>query len=84
MPALALLAGIAFGLGVSLNDPTLAGSGFAAGAMLCGLWLIAAPRLVIGSGEPRWLEIASRIFASWLIAIGLMLGALQVLPLGGY
>jgi len=73
-------AGIALGLVISFNDPNAAEWSFAAGAVLAGLWLVVPPMLVLRGFARRWLPIPSRIFGSWLVAIGAMLMAAQLVP----
>ena len=74
-PAVAALAGSAIGFVAALNDPTLGESGFALGAAAAALWLLAAPLPFVPRFAAGPVRIASRILASWLVAIGLMLGA---------
>lgn len=80
LPAAALASAVMLGMVINLNDPTIEEWGFAAGAMLCGAWLVAAPLLLWRRFEKPWFLIAARIFGSWLIAIGVMLGALHLIP----
>lgn len=73
VPAVALL------LGASLG-PVFDYSGqgrwnFPAGAVRCGCWLMATPFALSRAFEAPWLAPATRIFGSWLVAIGLMLCA---------
>ena len=74
-PVVAALAGSAIGFVAALNDPTLGRSGFALGAAGASLWLLAAPLPFVPRLPAAPVRIASRILASWLVAIGLMLGA---------
>jgi hypothetical protein len=75
VPAVAVLAGIAIGFVAALNDPTFGETGFALGAAVASFWLLAAPLPFVPRFEAPPVRIASRILASWLVAIGLMLGA---------
>jgi hypothetical protein len=74
-PAVAALAGGAIGFVAALNDPTLGESGFALGSAAAALWLLAVPLPFVPGLPAGPVRIASRILASWMVAIGLMLGA---------
>jgi hypothetical protein len=74
MPVIAVLLGAAFGFLIALNDPASTHGRFAWSAACAGLWLVAAPPLLVWWPRRSWLAIGSRVFASWLIAIGVMLG----------
>jgi hypothetical protein len=80
LPVAASASGITLGLLINMSDPTVEESAFALGAIACGIWLVAAPLLLWRRfARPAFL-IAGRIFGSWLIAVGLMLGALHLIP----
>lgn len=74
MPAATALCGAALGFLVALHDPAVGDPRFAYGAAAAGLWLIAAPPAILRRFEGPWLKIGGRILASWLVAIGLLLG----------
>jgi hypothetical protein len=74
-PGIAALAGIGAGFLIALNDPTFGETRFAAGAAAAAFWLLLAPLAVLPWAGARAVRIGSRIVASWLVAIGLMLGA---------
>jgi len=74
MPAATLVTGAALGFLVALHDPTVGNPRFACGAAAVGLWLIAAAPALLPRSGGSWLKIGSRILASWLVAIGLLLG----------
>jgi len=74
MPATTALCGAALGFLAALHDPTLGDPRFAGGAAAAGLWLIAAPPAFLRLFDRAWLRIGGRILASWLVAIGLLLG----------
>jgi hypothetical protein len=76
----ALLLGAILGVAVKLNDPGLEDVRFASAAVVAALWLAAAVFLTWRLLERPWFRIAGRIFASWLIAIGLMLGGAMLAP----
>lgn len=73
-PAAALLCGAALGFQTALHDPSVGDPRFAGGATAAGLWLIAAPPAILRRFDTSWLRIGGRILASWLVAIGLLLG----------
>jgi hypothetical protein len=79
-PPAALLSGAALGLVVNFNDPSFAQWAFAGGAVLAGLWLVMPPLLTWRHFARSWFSIFGRIFGSWLIAIGAMLAAAQLIP----
>lgn len=66
--------GVALGFLIAFNDPSVGDVQFACGAVAAGLWLIAAPSTVLRRLDGSWLKIGGRVFASWLVAIGLMVG----------
>jgi hypothetical protein len=73
-PAGALCCGTALGLLVAYHQPLVGDLRFVLGAGAAGLWLISVLPMVLGPLDRSWLKIGGRIFASWLAAIGLMLG----------
>ena len=80
LPVAALASGLALGLVINMSDPTVEESMFALGAVACGIWLVAGPLLLWRRFAQPWFLIAGRIFGAWLIAVGLMLGALHLIP----
>lgn len=80
VPPAAFFSGVALGLVINFNDPSAAGWAFAGGAVLAGLWLVVSPLLVLRGFAKPCFSIPGRIFGSWLIAIGAMLGAAQLMP----
>ncbi|MPY76824.1 MAG: hypothetical protein GEU87_21520 [Alphaproteobacteria bacterium] len=74
-PAVAVPAGIAIGFVAALNDPSLGESQFFTGAAMAAFWLLLAPLALLRPVGAAYVAIGGRILASWLIAIGLMLGA---------
>jgi hypothetical protein len=74
-PGIAALAGIGAGFLIALNDPTFGETQFATGAAAAAFWLLLAPLAVLPRLDARAVRIGSRIVASWLVAIGLMLAA---------
>ena len=81
LPLVSLLVGVVLGLEINLNDPSFGGWWFAGGAVLSGAWFIATPLLLWHAFSQGWFPIAGRILGSWMIAIGVMLGALPFIPL---
>jgi hypothetical protein len=73
-PVAAACCGAALGFLVAFHDPSLGDPRFAGGGAAAGLWLLAAPAIVLRRFKRGWLRIGGRILASWLIAIGLLLG----------
>jgi hypothetical protein len=80
LPPGTLASAVVLGMVMNFSDPTVEEQGFAAGAILCGVWLVAVPYLLWRRFEQPWFHIPGRIFGSWLIAIGVMIGALYVIP----
>ena len=74
MPAATALSGAVLGFLAALHDPTIGNPRFACGAAAVGLWLIATPPTILCRFDTSWLKIGGRILASWLVAIGLLLG----------
>jgi hypothetical protein len=75
LPIAALLCGGSLGLVINMSGGTSQEWRFAVGAILGGGAILAAPMLLLGGLRVAWLEIPVRIFGSWLIALGAMLGA---------
>lgn len=87
LPLLAALVGFGIGISIEVNRP--AGDpifGFAFGSMYSsfGIWLFAVYAMFVksldGSPGTTWMMVGTRIGGSWLIAIGLLLGGLVLLP----
>lgn len=74
MPIATVLCGTALGFLVALHDPTGGDPRFAGGAAAVGLWLMTTPPALLQLFDRSWLRIGGRILASWLVAIGLLLG----------
>ncbi len=75
LPPAAIVAGAMLAIGIKLVDPSFHDPDFLRGALAASLWLVGAVALTLHLFHRRWLGIAVRILGSWLIAIGLMLGA---------
>jgi hypothetical protein len=73
-PVAAVLSGTALGFLVALHDPSVGDPRFVSAAAATGLWLMWLAPAILRRFNKSWLKIGSRIFASWLAAIGLMLG----------
>jgi len=72
---LGFLVGIATGLAAPASD-VLA---FSAGGALGELWIAATPALLFQSLQGPWARIFTRILGSWLIAVGVLLGAVRLI-----
>jgi hypothetical protein len=81
-PAAALM-GTMTALGIVLADPSFHDPNFPRGGIVAAIWLIAAVGLTVRALDRPWLKIAARIFGSWLIAIGLMLGTAALVQRSG-
>ncbi|GEO85192.1 MULTISPECIES: hypothetical protein [Alphaproteobacteria] len=72
-PAAAVLA-----IATLLGDPTLHARSYLPSALAVEAWLIVSIAFLVSGFYRPWLAIAVRIFASWLIAIGLLYGGAYV------
>lgn len=79
LPA-AFACGIALGLVLNFDDPTAVEWAFAGGTILAGVWIVAAPLLLWRLLGAPWLVIPARIFGSWVVTLGILLGALHLMP----
>ena len=87
VPVLTALAGLGIGIVIEVNrpaaDPVL---GLAAASMCTslGIWMVAVLTMAMASTriapEKMWMIVGTRIAGSWLIATGLLLGGLGLLP----
>ncbi|RYC15330.1 hypothetical protein [Ciceribacter ferrooxidans] len=81
-PAAAVAAAIvafSFSLFVGLDDLGIGILDFTTGTVLCALWLVVAPALLLRQFRGPWLVIPSRIVGSWLVVIGIIvLGSLYM------
>jgi hypothetical protein len=75
LPPAATVAGAMLAIGIKLVDPSFHDPNFLRGALVTSVWLVGAVALTVHLVNRPWLGIAIRILGSWLIAIGLMLGA---------
>jgi hypothetical protein len=76
----AIIIGAMLAIGIKLVDPSFHDPNFIRGAIAASLWLVAVPGLTGRLLDRPWFRIATRIFGSWLIAIGLILGASILIP----
>jgi hypothetical protein len=83
LPPAAALVGTMTALGIVLADPSFHDPNFPRGGIVAAIWLIAAVGLTGRALDRPWLKIAVRIFASWLIAIGLMLSTAALVQRSG-
>jgi hypothetical protein len=75
-----LMSGALLGLLINISDPSTEEQTFAAGAVLCGAWLVTVAFLFWRQLEQPWFPIAGRILGGWLIAVGALLAALHLIP----
>jgi hypothetical protein len=80
VPAAALVIGAMLAIAIKLVDPSFHDPNFLRGAIAASVWLVATIALTCRLCDRPWFRIAIRIVGSWLIAIGLMLGAAILLP----
>jgi hypothetical protein len=79
-PPAAIVIGAMLAIGVKLVDPSFHDPNFLRGAIGAGVALVAASGVLGHLCDRPWFRIALRIVGSWLIAIGLMLGAAILVP----
>jgi hypothetical protein len=80
LPAVALIAGIAVGVTIGLDNVAPPGVyGFEIAAGLAAMWVAAAVVLHAPWLDAPWVPVAGKVGGSWLIAIGLLLGAAGLL-----
>lgn len=80
LPLAAIVIGAMLALGIKLVDPSFHDPNFLRGAVATITWLVAGVALTGHLRSWPWFRIAIRILGSWLIAIGLMLGASILVP----
>ncbi|MCM2291335.1 hypothetical protein NAC44_03205 [Allorhizobium sp. BGMRC 0089] len=66
--------GASFALAVDLSDPSLHDRFYLPLAVTAALWVVLTAGVIAGSSAAPWTAIASRVFGSWLVAIGLLYG----------
>jgi hypothetical protein len=76
--AAALLSGLVLAVGLLAELPGALGPEYVAGSVLAILAAILVPLLILRDIRSPGLSVATRIAGSWLIAIGLMLMALEL------
>lgn len=72
--------GATLGVAIKLNDPGFDDVSYAAAAGATALWLAVAVALTWRLFARPWFRIAGRVFASWLVAIGVILGGAMLAP----
>jgi hypothetical protein len=75
--------GVLLTIAAAINDPGYHDPGFPLGAGVAAIWLASAVGLTGRAIVHPWLRIGARIFGSWLVAIGLLLGAAAMVPRSG-
>jgi hypothetical protein len=80
LPPMAIIIGAMLAIAIKLVDPSFHDPNFIRGAIAASVWLVAVPALTGRRLDWPWFRIAIRILGSWLIAIGLMLGASILIP----
>ncbi len=80
LPPIASVVAAMLAIAIKLADPSFHDPNFLRGALAAGAWLVAAVALTVHLCYRDWLGIGIRILGSWLIAIGLMLGAAILVP----
>jgi hypothetical protein len=80
LPAMAIVIGAMLAVAIKLADPSFHDPNFIRGAVAASAWLVGAVGLTLHVCYRPWLGTALRIFGSWLVAIGLMLGASFLVP----
>ena len=78
IPPAALFSGVVLGLGTGGSFLGAANMEFAAGILLTGFLLILVPLVLAREFQGAWHRIAGRIFGSWFLAMGAMLGGLEL------
>ena len=78
IPPAALFSGAVLGLGIGDSYLGAVHVSFAAGILLAGALLIFVPLFLAREFHGTWHRIAGRIFGSWLLAIGAMLGGVEL------
>jgi len=80
LPCMAAVIGGLIGLAIGFAAPAGEMLGFSTGATLGCLWIAATPALLLPPLRITWTRILVQILGSWLIAIGVMLGAARLIP----
>jgi hypothetical protein len=80
IPPISLLFGAMLGFSLALEDPSLGQRLYILGIGATLLWVILVPSFALQQVPRAWLRTGGRIMASWLFAIGIMLGALKLVP----
>lgn len=71
---LCAVAGAVLAIATVLADPTLHALSYLPATFAAQVWLVAALAAIFAAFDRPWLSVATRIFASWLVAIGLLYG----------
>jgi hypothetical protein len=79
-PAAAPVFGAMLGLTIRLTDPSLHEPAFTWMPLLAACWIVATVTLTLRAFRRGWFSTFGRIFGSWLLAIGLLYGAVSLTP----
>jgi hypothetical protein len=80
LPPAALVAGVMQALAIVVTDPSLHDPTNRISGVLIAIWIVSAISLSLRTVRRAWFNVASRIFGSWLIAVGLLYGGATLLP----
>ena len=78
-PSVSFVMGLALGLVIDYSASSLRQWSFALGYLVFGVWLTLTLMVTWRAFAKPWLSIPARIFGSWLIAMGAMLSAAQLI-----
>lgn len=80
LPLSALVAGCMLALAIVVTDPTLNDPTNRIAGVTIGFWVVVVIMLTLRAFHRPWFAVFSRILGSWLIAIGLLYGAVALMP----
>lgn len=79
LPVFAAPLGFLVGIAIGLAAPAGSVLAFSAGGALGALWIAVTPALLFQWVQGPWARIFIRILGSWLIAVGVLLGAVRLI-----
>jgi hypothetical protein len=80
VPAAGIVIGALLALTTRLTDPSLHELAYTALPLLIASWLVGALSLTLRAFRRGWFAVFARILGSWLIAVGILYGAVSLLP----